>query len=642
MKSSHFVFALSCALLLSHTAVADESGSSRIDQIIVSGARTPLTIKQLGSAVTVITRDEIQRREARQVTELLRSVPGFSVSHTGAAGSQAQVRVRGAEANHILVLIDGVRANDPATGDEFRWEYLSTGNIERIEVVRGPQSSLWGSDAVAAVVHIITRSEQAASGINGYAEGGSFGTANAGLDGAFSGDRWTLSGGVESLTTDGSNVSRTGSENDDSDLTTANLSARFSATEALSFNVGMRSTDAYSQFDPVDYFVTGLPTDGDVATDTRNLYARAGVALRRDGSDVSHELNVRYFDSDNRNLVDGIEGSATASDRFTFAYQTNVNIGANVLTLALEREETEFEQSGAAVFGDPNQIQSMDTTSAIAEFQWLSLDRLAWIVSARADNNSDFDNAFNGRVSVAFELSDSTTLRSSIGTGQKNPTFIERFGYFPGQFVGNPALKPERSTSYDIGFDQSLGNDAIQLQVSLFRQDLTDEINGFVFDPVTFLSTAENMSGKSRRSGAELGARWAISDSVGVSANYTYTDSTEQDFLGNDVHELRRPRHSGGVSLDFRTANERFSASLNADYGGTRSDIFFPPWPDPSEIVTLSNYWLMDLAAHYRASDSVTVFVKGSNLLDEDYEQVYGYQTLGRAAYLGVRVSIGR
>jgi vitamin B12 transporter len=641
MKSSHIVFALSCALLLNHAAIADESESSRIDQIIVSGARTPLTINQMGSAVTVITRDEIERREARQVTELLRSVPGFSVSHTGVAGSQAQVRVRGAEANHILVLIDGVRANDPATGDEFRWEYLSTGNIERIEVVRGPQSSLWGSDAVAAVVHIITRSEQAASGINGYAEGGSFSTANAGLDGTYSGDRWTLSGGVESLTTDGSNVSRTGSEKDDSDLTTANLSARFSATEALSFNAGLRSTDAYSQFDPVDYFVTGLPTDGDVATDTRNLYARAGVALRPDDSDVSHELNVRYFDSDNRNLVDGIEDSATASDRFTFAYQTNVNIGANVLTLALEHEETEFEQSGAAVFGDPNQSQKMDTTSAIAEFQWLSMDRLAWIVSARADNNSDFDNAFNGRLSVAFEFSDSTTLRSSIGTGQKNPTFTERFGYFPGQFVGNPALKPERSTSYDIGFDQSLGKDAIQLQASLFRQDLTDEINGFVFDPVTFLSTAENMLGKSKRSGVELAARWALSDSVGVSANYTYTESTEQDFLGNDVHELRRPRHSGGFSVDYRTANERFSASLNTDYGGTRTDIFFPPWPDPSEIVTLSNYWLVDLAARYRASDSVTVFAKGSNLLDEDYEQVYGYRTPGRAAYFGVRVNFG-
>jgi vitamin B12 transporter len=154
---------LACALLLSQFALAADLGRDDIDQIVVT-----------------------------YVADLLRSVPGFSVSHTGVAGSQTQVRVRGAEANHILVLIDGVRANDPATGDEFRWEYLSTGNIERIEIVRGPQSSLWGSDAVSAVVHIITRSDQSASSARGYAEGGSFNTTNAGLNGVLVGDRWSL------------------------------------------------------------------------------------------------------------------------------------------------------------------------------------------------------------------------------------------------------------------------------------------------------------------------------------------------------------------------------------------------------------------------------------------------------------------
>jgi vitamin B12 transporter len=184
---------LACALLLSQFALAADLGRDDIDQIVVTGARTPLTI---------------------YVADLLRSVPGFSVSHTGVAGSQTQVRVRGAEANHILVLIDGVRANDPATGDEFRWEYLSTGNIERIEIVRGPQSSLWGSDAVSAVVHIITRSDQSASSARGYAEGGSFNTTNAGLNGVLVGDRWSLQGNIESLATDGSNISRSGNEKD--------------------------------------------------------------------------------------------------------------------------------------------------------------------------------------------------------------------------------------------------------------------------------------------------------------------------------------------------------------------------------------------------------------------------------------------
>ncbi len=153
------ILAASFAILLAGPAIAQDQAnpSGDIDQIIVTGARTPLTINQVGSAVTVITRDDIEQREVRYVADLLRAVPGFSVSHTGVAGSQTQVRVRGSEANHVLVLVDGVRANDPATGDEFRWEYLTTGDIERVEIVRGPQRSLWGSDAVAAVIHFITR-----------------------------------------------------------------------------------------------------------------------------------------------------------------------------------------------------------------------------------------------------------------------------------------------------------------------------------------------------------------------------------------------------------------------------------------------------------------------------------------------------
>jgi vitamin B12 transporter len=642
MKTTSTLILLGCALSLSPVVAADKSSAEKLDQIIVTGARTPLTINQLGSAVTVITRDEIERREARRVTDLLRSVPGFSVSHTGVAGSQAQVRVRGAEANHILVLIDGVRANDPATGDEFRWEYLSTGNIERVEIIRGPQSSLWGSDAVAAVVHIITRSGQSGSSFDGYAEGGSFSTANAGLNGAVGGDRWSVSGGIENLTTDGSNISRVGTEKDDSELTTAEIGASLTASEALSFKFGLRAVDAYSQFDPVDYFVTGLPVDGDLATDTKNLYGRASANFQPTGSVVSHQLTLRYFDSDNRNLIDQVEDSGSASDRITFGYQADVKLGDNVLSLALEHEKTEFEQTGAVVFGDPNQKQKMDVDSVVVEYQGLSLDRLSWIVSARFDDNSDFDDTLNGRVSLAYRLSDATTLRGSIGTGQKNPTFTERYGFFPGQFVGNPELKPETSTSYDIGIDQGFLADSVLLQLSLFRQDLKDEINGFVFDPITFLSTAENMPGKSKRSGVELATRWKVNDAIGLGAHYTYTDSTEQDFLGNDVRELRRPKHSGGVSMDYRTANERFSASLNADYGGSRTDIFFPPWPDPSEIVTLGNYWLVDLALQYQATESVTVFAKGSNLLDEDYEQVFGFRTPDRAAYLGVRVNFGQ
>ena len=635
---------VSCGLVVGEQALAQSEGDTtpEFDQIIVTGALTPLTMGQLGSAITVIRRDEIEQRQARYVTELLRSVPGFSVSHSGVAGSQTQVRVRGSEANHVLVLIDGVRANDPATGDEFRWEYLTTGNIERIEIVRGPQSSLWGSDALAAVVHVITRSDHSAPNINGYVEGGSNETHNIGVSGDTGSDGWSLSGGVEYLETEGSNISRLGSENDGSDVTTASLAGRFAASQTLTFDAGLRLVNAYSQFDPVDFFVTGLPTDGDRATKTDNLYANIGGRLVTHGGTATHHLKARYFDSDNRNLTDGVENSSTASDRTTIALQSDINLGDNRLSLALEHERTHFEQRGEINFGDPNQNQEMDVTSVVVDFQGLAHERFTWLASARFDSNSEFDDSVNGRVSLSYRLSDKTTIRGKLGTGQKNPTFIERFGFFPGQFVGNPELKPERSISYDIGLDQELFDSALIIQLSLFKQNLKDEINGFVFDPATFLSSAENMDGTSERSGVELAARWNTTEQFWLSATYTYTDSTEQDSAGMDVRELRRPRHSGSLAANFRSNNDQFQASLSADYGGERDDIFFPPFPEPSEIVTLQSYWLLDLTAQFQVTPAVSIFARGTNLLDEDYEQVYGYQTLGRAGYLGVRMNFGR
>jgi vitamin B12 transporter len=259
------LFLSGLAILASTSSFAQIETINDFDQIVVTGSRSPLATSQLGSAVTVITRDAIEQRQARYVTDMLRAVPGFAVTHSGTTGSQTQVRVRGSEANHVLVLIDGVRANDPATGDEFRWEYLTTSNIERIEIVRGPQSSLWGSDAVAAVVHIITNSGRETSAIDGYVESGSFSTTNIGLSGNIASESWSLSGGIEQLDTDGTNISRTGSEEDGSDITTASLAAKFRASDALTLDASLRMTDAYSQFDPVDFLGKGFAVDGDVA-----------------------------------------------------------------------------------------------------------------------------------------------------------------------------------------------------------------------------------------------------------------------------------------------------------------------------------------------------------------------------------------
>ena len=616
--------------------------TEEVDNIIVTASRSPIELVNIGSAATVISREQIELRQARYVTDLLRSVPGFSVSQVGTTGSQTQVRVRGAEANHVLVLIDGVRANDPASGDEFRWELLSTGNVERIEIVRGPQSSLWGSDAVSAVVHVITQSGAARSGVSGYAEGGSNETRNGGLNGGIGGDRWSLGFGVEHLDTDGTNISRSGTEKDDSDMTTASLSSQFRPTADLAIKLGLRAVEAYSQFDPVDFFVTGLPQDGDVATDSERIYLNVDTTLSTlDGRLVQH-LNARYLDTDNSNLSDGSLSSSTASDRKTLTYQADIKIHENLLSLAIEHERTRFEQRGDIGFGDPNQDQNMSVSSFIADYQGKSLERLTWLLSARYDDYSDFESAVSGRLSLAYAVSDTTLLRANIGTGRKAPTFIERFGFFPGQFIGNPQLKPEKSLSYDLGIDQVLFDGALEIQLAVYHQDLEDEINGFIFDPETFLFTAENSAGDSARKGIEAAASLKLTENMSFGGSYTYTDSTENNESGSDVRELRRPRHSGSLYSTYRFLDERANLLVTADYGGTSTDIFFPPFPAPSEIVSLESHWLLDLTASYDFNQKTSLFVRASNLLDEDYEQVFGYSTPGRAAYAGVRFGFGQ
>jgi vitamin B12 transporter len=355
-----------------------------------------------------------------------------------------------------------------------------------------------------------------------------------------------------------------------------------------------------------------LPQDGDVATDSERIYLNADTTFGTLNGRLVHHLNARYLDTDNRNLSDGFADSSTASDRRTLTYQADIQIDENLLSLAIEHERTRFEQRGEIGFGDPNQDQKMSVSSFIADFQGRSLERLTWLLSARYDDNSDFESAVSGRLSLAYTVSDTTLLRANIGTGRKAPTFIERFGFFPGQFIGNPQLKPEKSLSYDLGVDQVLFDGTLEVQLAVYYQDLEDEINGFVFDPDTFLFTAENSAGDSTRKGVEAAATLKLTET------YTYTDSTENNDSGGDVRELRRPRHSGSLQSSYRFLDERANLMIAADYGGTSTDIFFPPFPAPSEIVSLDSHWLLDLTASLDVNRNTNLFIRASNLLDED------------------------
>jgi vitamin B12 transporter len=618
---------------------------------VVRASRTPQPINQLGSAVSVIDRQQIERRKAPFVSDFLRDMPGIAVSRAGSFGNQTQVRVRGGEANHVLVMIDGVEVNDPAASDEFSFEQLTSWDVERIEVVRGPQSALWGSDAMAGVINITTRQTKTERSIGGFGEVGSFGTSNYGghLGGDFG--RGSVDFSASRYDTDGENISRTGGEEDGYENITASLRGSFAATEDLNLSLIGRYSDGTSQFDAIDG-ATSLPTDAPLESDVELFLLRATGDLALANQRWLNRAQFTYSSSDRDNKDGRAVGDPLIDDpvdfegyRYGFEYQTSYDFSAdpetNRLILAVEHERDEYQQSGPVTFDDPNQKQEIDNTGLVAEYLIQPWSTVNLSASLRHDDNSDFDDETTWRLSGTWRFDDTgTRLRASAGKGQKSPTFTERFGFFSGSFIGNPDLKPEESIGYEFGVSQEAAQGRVQANLTYFQYKVEDEINGFVFDPGTGSFTAENADGNSRRRGVEFDVSAQLAGGFDAQASYTYTDSKEPDAAnGGKRREIRRPRHMAAMNLNYEFLNERARLNLNVSYTGKQKDDFFAP-TFVVERVQLDEYTLVDLVASYDVTEAFSVYARAENLFDKDYENIFGFQSPGDGYYAGVRMRL--
>ncbi len=617
---------------------APSMAQDALETVLVRAAREPLAADVSGSAVSVLDEELLQQRQTPALAEILRAVPGLAVSRAGQFGTQTQVRMRGAESNHTLVFIDGVRANDPAQNSEFNFAHLLNADIEAVEVIRGPQSSLWGSDALAGVINIRTRRGGDGFGGHLYAEGGDNSWQNFGGSGRYGSEQLKAAVSVASIETDGDNISREGGEDDGYDNTTVNGTVDWQASDVFAVEGSLRYVDASNDYDEVD-FSTGLPGDSDSETDVEQFYGRIGVSLDTLDGRWRHRASVALTDTDNDNRGVFSQTSADA-EILVYTLQTSYDLAqGHTLTGAYERWEEDFEQRGQATnFGDPNQDQDMDTDSFILEYRGQLTDHIAVLASARNDDNSDFDDKTTGRISARWQVGGGdTSLRAAYGTGIKNPTFTERFGFFS-NFVGNPDLKPEESTSWELGVDQRLLGDRLSLSATWFDEELEDEINGFAFDPGIMDFTAINEDGKSEREGLELSGHWLITEDLSLRAAYTWLDAQEDD--GSD--EIRRAEHIASANLNWRFAGGRGNLNLQVDYNGEQDDFFFPPVPPFQERVELDDFTLVTLAASYRLWGDVELYGRVENATDEDYEEVFGFVAPGRTAVAGVRYSFGR
>jgi len=604
-------------------------------QIVITASRAPQLEAQTPASVTIIDAKRIERLDEPLARGLIRLVPSAAVSSSGPAGSFTEVRIRGAEANHTLLFIDGIRANDPATGDVPRFDLLNADIVSRIEVVRGPQSALWGSEAIGGVVAV--NGVDDARGYDAVAEGGSFGFERASGSASVASDLgslavaagWQRATGIDSFNGHGDKDGY------------RNLSGRLRGTWKIGPSVelgvaafGITAKSEFDGFDPVTF------AHADTLDNSRDGLGAARVWAQFGSDDArwSGRIGASLLGSTNRNFLADDEINRTSGTRRTADAQVEHRFALgsieNRLILAgdSERETFHARDTGFGGFTDQDRTRNHDSLT----LEWRAeTRRVTGDVAVRRDIFNRFRDATSLRASLLGVLGGGFSVAGSYAEGIAQPTFFDLFGFFPGSFVGNPSLKPESSRGLEVSLRYRRG--AVQAALTGYRQRLHDEIVD-TFDPVTFLSSTVNSPGISHRSGIEAELEWQLADKLRLSANYAYLHATQPvDFGPGQVAELRRPKHSASIALDGSSGRLTYGGSVA--YVGAHLDRRDSP---PFDILSLGSYWLGGARVAYSVRPGLEFFVRAANAFNARYQDVFRYRTEGRSVYAGIRLSSGR
>ena len=596
------------------------------DQIVITASRAPEAEAQTPASVTIIDEQRIERLGEPVLSSLLRLTPSAAVATSGPAGSLTEVRIRGAEANHTLLFVDGIKVDDPASGDTPRYEILNADLASRIEVVRGPQSALWGSEAIGGVVAVNGLDD--APGYAASAEAGSFGFERASGSGSIANSRASLSAALGFQRATGINSVFGPGDRDGY----RNLSGRVRATwhprDDVELGVSGLALGGRSEFDGFDP-LTGAHTDTLDSSRNRLSAGRLWAGIGTGSSPWRVQIAATLLGSSNRNFLADIEQNRTRGTRRNLSVQLErrFTTGPVVhrLIAAADTERETFHARDTAFGGFTNQDRSRRHQSLTAEWR-ADGKRVAGDVAVRHDAFNRFRDATSVRASLLGRVGGGFSLAASYAEGIAQPTFFDLFGFFPGNFVGNPELKPEGSRGFEASVRFHRG--AIGASLTAYRQRLHDEI----VNNATFTSVL-NAPGSSRRAGLEAAFDWSLGGQLKLSANYAFLKAT-QPVAGLEVNETRRPRHSGSIALDGTAGRLTYGASIA--YVGRHID---NRDTYPFARVTLGSYWLADARLSYRLRRGIEAFARGSNLFDQHYQDVFGYRTESRAVYAGLRLS---
>lgn len=590
-------------------APAEEPRTQVREQIVVTANRLESSRRQVGSSVTVITAEEIELKRKVTVAELLRGVPGVEVVRGGGAGQVTSVFIRGGSSSHTLVLLDGMRVNAPTTG-AFDFANLAADSIERIEIVRGPQSTLYGSEAVAGVISIFSKSGREGRHFSGAAEAGELGSSRfrAAVDGA--GDRFDYRVTVSDESTDGVSAAseRAGNVEDDPyDSTSATAHLGWRSGEDGGVDVDLRWFDAEVGNDGFDFRLGPVDDLDRIQTReglTGSVKARLALGPRWDQTFALgvHDEELAGSDPD-----DVFSNFRVDNRSLELTSQSDLSLGASdVLTLGVGYEERDGGSAGSF-------DESVDIFSAFVQNAWGWEDRFHLTAGLRHDDHSQFGGETTYRLSTTWSFDSGTRLHGTYGTGFKAPTLNDLF--FP--FFSNPNLAPETSEGFDFGVEQTWGGDRWRFDATWFETDFEDLI---AFSFVTFVP--ENVA-RAESSGVELVLEVKPGPSFQLAASHTYNDTED---LTTGLQLARRPKNRSTLDLYFRPW-VRLSGSVSLILVSDRID---------SDGSDLDDYERVDLSLSYRLRTGFEPYLRVENLFDDEYEEIRGFTTPGALAVVGL------
>jgi vitamin B12 transporter len=506
-------------------------------------------------------------------------------------------------------MIDGVVTNDPSSpGGGYNFATLDVANIERIEVLRGPQSTLWGSDAIGGVVNIVTKRPEPGFGGNIFAEGGSYSSLRGGGELSIGDERYDLRIGAIRYETDGiskADEANGNTEEDPYDATTLSFGGGISLFDNARLGLNALWIDSDTEYDSFVFGAQGNVGDGDELQKSEELMADATFDFSLFDGRFENQLLAGYADIERDNFTNGVPSFGSEGEREQYRYQGTVHINdANKLAVGAERE----------VIATPDGEAALDGLFGL--YEWQALDELTLTAGLRRDDHDVFGGETTGRLAVAYNPADTLTLRASWGEGFKAPTLFQTTFFCCGATGPNPDLKAETSDGWDVGADLRTADGRGALGITYFDQDTTNLIT------FGLGGSYENIA-EATSSGIEVSGSYALTDWLGVELDYAYIDAED----GSGEALVRVPEHSGDLVLVLDPEGP-FSGSVLLRYNGAESD--------PAGEV--DSWARVDVAGRYELGDAIELFARIENLFDEKYQQVLGFGTPGLSGYLGARL----